>query len=831
MKDQQKNNIALTKVIQENKCCGCSACYNICPVSSISMVENRKGFLEPQINEILCIHCGKCVEVCPSLNKKENSNWRSPKKYAFAASKALRSKSSSGGAFSLLAEHVLNKDGLVAGAAYMDDNISVHHILIDDKEQLDVLRLSKYVQSVQEDNYKKVQKLLKEGKTVLYTGTPCQIAGLKSFLNGTPQTNLYTVDVLCHGVPPAKLLREHLQNMFGIETIQKIAMRRSDTWAVCLDIYFKDGSCSCHKEKGSIFIAAFLNDMILRDCCYNCKYASLPRQGDITIGDLWSARELKLGLPYEEKSSIVLVNNKEGEYLWQHVLATATDYDCQGLNKQSITALNSNIYTPNATYNEKSDIFWKKYLQQKITFEEAVFQTLYPQSKLSYREIVPNKEPALNVGLVLYASDNYGSCATNIAIYKAIENLGYTPIVLDSIVSPWGVSKKYIDKHLRISSPFIAQEDYQAANSICDTFVLGSDYSLNITAPHTVNNIEKFLMAFVDDGKRKIAYAPSLGMPDVKNDLSTRYLYTVLLQRFNCISFREDSAVDLCKKYFDIDAYCVLDPVFLVNEEIYGDIASESSLRFNEKFLLAYILDPTPEKKELIKKAAQSLNLPYYIIIDCEGYESFQKDFTSEDHLFEKPSFEDWLSCFIHSSYIITDSFHGTCFALILKKPFISLKNRNTKRFDSLAKLLGYEFNSYNVQIFNSLEEVNNQKIYFKELNFLSFDKILTKQKEYCLDFLKNALKSDTNIIKKSNLLEFSYIWKELFYKKEELWRIKEINSVPPKRNFTIFLKEFAIYIIRESCFTPAINKILPLHSRRRNYVKNIIKRIIQKFK
>ena len=148
-----------------------------------------------------------------------------------------------------------------------------------------------------------------------------------------------------------------------------------------------------------------------------------------------------------------------------------------------------------------------------------------------------------------------------------------------------------------------------------------------------------------------------------------------------------------------------------------------------------------------------------------------------------------------------------------------------------LEKLLGYEFNSYNVQIFNSLEEVNNQKIYFKELNFLSFDKILTKQKEYCLDFLKNALKSDTNIIKKSNLLEFSYIWKELFYKKEKLWRIKEINSVPPKRNFTIFLKEFAIYIIRESCFTPAINKILPLHSRRRNYVKNIIKRIIQKFK
>ena len=816
MKGQQKNNIVLTKIIQENKCCGCSACYNICPVSSISMTENKKGFLEPQIDEILCIHCGKCVDVCPSLNKKENSNWRSPKKYAFAASKALRSKSSSGGAFSLLAEYVLNRDGFVAGAAYMDDNISVHHILIDDKDQLDVLRLSKYVQSAQEDNYKKVQKLLKEGKTVLYTGTPCQIAGLKSFLNGTPQKNLYTVDVLCHGVPPAKLLREHLQNMYGIEIIQKVAMRRSDGWVTCLDVYLKDGSCSCHREKGSIFIAAFLNDLILRDCCYTCKFASLPRQGDITIGDLWNARDLKLGLPYEEKSSIILINNEKGEYLWQHVLATATDYDCQELTKQFLSSLNQNIYAPNAVYSEKADIFWKKYLQQKISFEEAVFQTLYPQSKLSYREILPNKQSALNVGLILYASDNYGSCATNIALYKAIESLGYTPIVLNSIISPWGVSQKYIDGHLRISSPFMAREDYQAANSICDTFVLGSDYSLNITAPHTVNNIEKFLMAFVDDDKRKIAYAPSLGMPDVKNDLSTRYVYTILLKRFNFVSFREDSAVKLSKKYFDIDAHFVLDPVFLINEKVFYDIAIESSLKFKEKFLLAYILDPTPEKKELIKKAAQSLNLPYYIIIDCAGYENFRRDFTADDHLLVKPSFEDWLSCFIHSSHIITDSFHGTCFSLIFKKPFISLKNRNTKRFDSLAKLLGYEFNSYNVQIFNSLEEVNNQKAYFKELDFLLFEQILTKGQEHCLGLLKNALESDKKVIKKSSYLEFSYIWKELFYKNQE-------------RRWRTMLKKSTVYIIRSSCLTPCINKLLPPNSERRNYVKNIIKRIIKK--
>lgn len=166
--------------VDEQDCCGCGACFNKCPFSAIVMQENEEGFLHPFIDERKCRNCGLCLEVCPSLNASYD-NVSEPACYAAMGDDELRMKSSSGGVFTLLAEAVLEKGGQVCGAAY-DDNWNVHHILVDNSEDLQKLRSSKYVQSSTDDCYKNIEVLLKKGTPVLFSGCPCQVAGLYSYL-------------------------------------------------------------------------------------------------------------------------------------------------------------------------------------------------------------------------------------------------------------------------------------------------------------------------------------------------------------------------------------------------------------------------------------------------------------------------------------------------------------------------------------------------------------------------------------------------------------------------------------------------------------------------
>ena len=188
-------------------CYGCGACFNACPTGAVSMKENVEGFMEPVIDAEKCIACGKCRQVCPSVNCQYPNN-PEPDIYAFSAEEKLLYDSSSGGIFTFLAENVLKKGGYVAGAAY-DDKFRVNHIIIHDIEELDLLRRSKYLQSSTGDTFQRVKELLEEGRYVLYSGCPCQIAGLLRFL-GKDYDKLYTVDVLCHGIPSPKLFQEHL---------------------------------------------------------------------------------------------------------------------------------------------------------------------------------------------------------------------------------------------------------------------------------------------------------------------------------------------------------------------------------------------------------------------------------------------------------------------------------------------------------------------------------------------------------------------------------------------------------------------------------------------
>ncbi len=717
------------------------------------MSHDQRGFLIPNIDMEKCIDCGMCQIVCPifiHIERRINNNQKRPQIFAFTGEKGIVSKSSSGGAFSYIADWMLNgKEGYVVGAAYNND-FSVQHIIINRKEDLDKLRISKYVQSDQRDCYTQVKKLLNNGQSVLYTGTPCQIAGLKSFLKTKDYPNLYLVDLLCHGVPPYKLLREYLEEQYGLTNISEICMRKKDGWSSCLDIRMKDGTICVNNGTSSIYMKAFLKDIILRESCYTCHFASLPRYGDLTIGDCWSARKYKYSEPYKSKSSIVLVNNTKGYYIWNESLKNNPNFNLMDMSDTDIKLLNTNIQRPNSKYTNFVNIFWKKY--ETMNFTE------------SYLKTVLGERP---VGLILYGSNNYGSCATNLALYLAIEKMGFVPVILDSLVPLRGISNDFLTKNCRTSHSLVKKNDVELVNKIFPSFVVGSDYSFNITATFTRNHLEFFLMAFVSNTNRKIAYAPSLGLPNFEQDNNTKFLFKHMLNRFDFLSFREDSAVEHCKKYLNISSQTVIDPVFLVNKEIFIDVAKKSKLKNISDYILVYILDPTPEKIELVKKYEQLLGLKKFVILDLDKHDKINKAF--DEGVLGKLSFEDFIYYFLNAEFVITDSFHGTCFSLIFNKKYISIKNRNKRRFDTIINLLkdGVDF----IPIYDNIDKAFGSTIMSMDYNFSRINSIIDACHNYSNNLLYNALMQTPKTEKDSTDINVQYIqlWRQNYNLRKEL--------------------------------------------------------------
>ena len=233
----------MIEITEKSNCCGCTACANKCPRNAIKMVEDDKGFLYPYIDRKKCINCGLCDKVCPIINKRKTENY--PKAYAaINKDEKIRLNSSSGGIFSALANYILEEQGIIFGAAFSDDFL-VKHIMIDNKDDLYKLRTSKYLQSSLGDIYKEVEKKLNEGKKVLFTGTSCQINGLYGYLNKIYE-NLYTQDIICHGVPSPKVWKNYLKyrQEKDLESPTKINFREKTIgWIKKLEKYLPSDAC------------------------------------------------------------------------------------------------------------------------------------------------------------------------------------------------------------------------------------------------------------------------------------------------------------------------------------------------------------------------------------------------------------------------------------------------------------------------------------------------------------------------------------------------------------------------------------------------------------
>lgn len=322
-------------------CCGCGACVQACPRQCITLTENHEGFWYPNIERDLCVNCGVCDKVCPMMTKVNTVPMTEVTAYAaYADNLEIRMDSSSGGIFSLLASWVLKQKGVIFGAAF-DEAFGVFHIKIDDFSELPKLRGSKYLQSRIESTYLEAKNALDVGKLVLFSGTPCQISGLRCFL-GKEYEGLFCVAVICHGVPSPKIWMHYLKEQkekYG-EEIQKISFRnKSSGWKnFHMRQQFADQSEYIKSLKDDCFMTLFLRNICLRPSCYACRFKGPITDVDITLGDAWGIETWMSDMDDDLGTSIVLLHSERGKQLWKMILP---EVRAQKANGEVAVAYNS----------------------------------------------------------------------------------------------------------------------------------------------------------------------------------------------------------------------------------------------------------------------------------------------------------------------------------------------------------------------------------------------------------------------------------------------------------------------------------------------------------
>ena len=307
----------MIRISDKSLCCGCTACENVCPVHCIVMRRDREGFGYPVANPDLCLNCGLCEKICPVLNHPARTAPMAA--YAARCENGLE-KVSSGGVFRLLAEEIINQNGVVCGAA-LDPFCAVEHREAGSIEELEALKGSKYVQSELYSIYEDVRFRLDGECKVLFSGTPCQIAGLKAFLKGDHPL-LYAVDIACHGVPSPGLWEKYRVALAKKHSsvLKLVDFRdKSEGWRHYNIWYeFTDKEVKVPRMKDP-YLALFLQNMTLRPSCYDCRLRNGHSGSDITLADLWSVAETVPEMDDDRGVSGVLINTEKGRLLYDKV--------------------------------------------------------------------------------------------------------------------------------------------------------------------------------------------------------------------------------------------------------------------------------------------------------------------------------------------------------------------------------------------------------------------------------------------------------------------------------------------------------------------------------
>lgn len=367
-------------------CCGCRACEKICPTNCISMHEDEKGFTYPSKNEELCIECGLCEKVCPFVQKKEiDYKYDDLPKAYFAINKNddILMKSASGGVFSAVLYAYCTENFIVFGVQF-DEKFRANHTYSDSLEGAQKYRKSKYVQSDINDSYKNAEVFLKEGKKVLFTGTPCQIAGLRLYLR-KKYDNLFCLDLVCHGVPNQSIFNKYMNCIEGMYkgkitdfTFRHKTLDKRGKWN-SKNIKFRiDGKDIVHTLNEDFYLKGFQGELFFRPSCYECKYANPDRISDITMADFWGIEKLFPKEDVHKGVSVILANTQKGQGILKELTKTM---DLKEVDLDYVIASNAQLNRP-AKKHPKYEEFFKRV--NNVPFDKAV-DICIPKSSLAKR--------------------------------------------------------------------------------------------------------------------------------------------------------------------------------------------------------------------------------------------------------------------------------------------------------------------------------------------------------------------------------------------------------------------------------------------------------------
>lgn len=380
----------IQKVINDGICCGCGACINACSQKALIYDEDKFGFIVPKIKGVLCVNCGRCLKVCPTINSSEN---RPIEAYAaMNRDEQIRFDSSSGGIFGLLAEHVIcSLHGVVYGVK-MDEKFHVFHTQVDNERDLESLLKSKYVQSYLGDCYTKVVQDLKEGKYVLFSGTPCQVAATRKIVPEGLKKNLFLVDVVCHGVPSQKFFNNYLdvlrEHNGELKSYQFRTKRKVKNGMNCFFSFQKKNRKKIIKNwPEDTFNYLYMMSYVYRDSCYQCKFAKEERAGDITLADYWGWAKYHKEFPVGSTVSALLLNTEKGRTLFN---AIRENLYCIQTDIENITRHNGCLVRPSEKPKERDEIL--KCWQEK-GFQELDSEYKKRNKKLILKSVIMRQIP------------------------------------------------------------------------------------------------------------------------------------------------------------------------------------------------------------------------------------------------------------------------------------------------------------------------------------------------------------------------------------------------------------------------------------------------------
>ena len=705
--------------VAKDQCTGCAACFNKCPKNAIKMEYNDEGFLFPTVLSN-CIDCGLCQQACPVINPLELHE--TPPSFAVWANDEIRMKSSSGGMFTLLAEYIIKKRGIVFGAAYTDDCLNVHHIEAETLPELEKLRGSKYVQSDTENTYAKAKHWLDQGRLVLYTGCPCHVAGLYRYL-GKSYDNLYTADLVCHGQNSVKAYQAFLKEFTEGQPIERVNFRDKVHygWSTPTVVYLKNGEVKKTAWNESIWYDGFLEGVYTRENCSKCVYARAERVADITLADCWQVHRINPKFDDRKGTSLVLINSEKGKEIFYNVKSKMKL--CEPVPLEIMRKFNGQLNAPMPSHPSRKFFF--------ANLDEKGFSRALARGRGRY----------FDVGIVgWWFASNYGSSLTYYALGTILKKLNKQVLMIPIAKvdgTPWEPEVKFtvdfLVKHFRCGKRRNFDEMGEF-NGFCDSFMLGSDQMWTGSSTNLVGYT--FFLDFVDKNKKKIAFSTSFGQSDFYASDEVVETAGDFLKRFDAVSVREKSGVSVCKNRFGVKAEQIMDPVFLCTEEDYDVLCNTVNDPIDEKYLLCYILDPTPEKEAAAKAIADREGLQIKVVLGLREH-PVAKEKWHTGTILPRISSEQFLYYIKHCSYLLTDSHHGTCFGIIYKRPYAALVNqaRGATRFETVASALGLTD-----RLFFDPLEVGKTDRAFRPIDYDTVYAKLQPEVERANLWLKNAL-------------------------------------------------------------------------------------------